>query len=94
MKTMKDYHILYLKSNLLLLTDVFEKFRNNSLKNDGFCPSLYLIVPALSWDAVLNMTKIKLELIPYLDTYIFFGKGMRGGVSLFLIDMVKPTISL
>ena len=33
MKTVKDYHNLYLKCNVLLLADVFEKFRNNSLKN-------------------------------------------------------------
>ena len=33
MKTMKDYHNLYLKCDVLLLADVFEKFRSNSLKN-------------------------------------------------------------
>ena len=40
-----------------------------------------VIAPALSWDAMLNMTKIKLELISDPDMYIFFEKGMRGGVS-------------
>ena len=39
-------------------------------------------VPALSWDAMFNMTKeMELELIPDLDMYIFFEKGTRGGVS-------------
>ena len=38
-KTVKDFHDLYLKCNVLLLADVFEKFRNNSLKNYGLCPS-------------------------------------------------------
>ena len=47
-----------------MLADVFEKFRNNSLKNYGLCPSHYLSAPALSWDAILNMTKVELELIP------------------------------
>ena len=37
-KMMKDYHSLYLKWDVLLLTDVFEKFRNNSLKNYRLCP--------------------------------------------------------
>ena len=40
-KTMKDYHDLYLKCDVLLLADVFEKFINNSLKNYGLCPSHY-----------------------------------------------------
>ena len=63
MNTMKDYHDLYLKWDVLLLTDVFENFRNNSLINYGLCPSHYLSLPALSWDAILNMTKMKLEFI-------------------------------
>ena len=45
------------------------------------CSSHYLSTPALSWDAMLNMTKVKLELISDLDIYIFFEKDMRGGVS-------------
>ena len=41
MKIMKDYHELYLKHDVLLIADVFEKFRNNSLKNYGLFPSHY-----------------------------------------------------
>ena len=59
MKTRKDYHDLYLKCDVLLLADVFEKFRNISLKNYGLCPSHYLRAPGLSWDAMLKMTKIE-----------------------------------
>ena len=81
MKTMKDYHDLYLKCDVLLLADVFEKFRNTSLKNYGLCSSHYLSAPALSWDTMLNMTKVELELIRDHDMYIFFEKGARGGVS-------------
>ena len=57
MKTMKDYHNLYLKCDVLLLVDVFEKFRNNSLTNYRLCPSHYLSAPGLSWDAMLKMKK-------------------------------------
>ena len=62
-KTMKDYHDLYLKCVILLLTDVFQKFRNRSLKNYGFYLSYYLSAPDLSWDAMLYITKVELELI-------------------------------
>ena len=48
MKTMKDYHDLYLKCDILLLADVCENFGNNSLKNYGLCPSHYLSAPGLS----------------------------------------------
>ena len=63
MKTMKDYHELYLKCDVLLLADVIEKFRNNSLKNYRLCPSQYLSTPGLSWDAMIKMKKVKRELI-------------------------------
>ena len=60
---------------------VFEKFRNNNLKNSGLCLSHYLSAPALGWDAMLNMTKIELELTSDADMYLFFQKGMIDGVS-------------
>ena len=81
MKTVKDYQNLYLKCDVLLLADVFEKFRNNSLKNCGLCSSHYLSAPSLSWDAMLKMIKIELELISDPDIYVFFEKGTIGGIS-------------
>ena len=74
---------MHLKRDVLLLADVFEKFRNNSIKNYGLCPNHYLSRSAweTSLDRMLNMTKVKLELISDPDMYIFFKKGMRGGVS-------------
>ena len=66
MKKMKDYYDLHLKCDVLLLADVFEKFRNNCLKNYGLCSSHYLSAPALRWDAILNMTKVKFELVQIL----------------------------
>ena len=80
-RNLKDYHDLYLKCDALLLADVFEKFRINSLKNYLLCPSHYLSVPALRCDAMLNMTKIKVELISDLDLIPFLEKSMRGKVS-------------
>ena len=53
---------------------MFEKFVNNSLKNYELCPSHYISAPGLSWDAMIKMTKNKLELIPDRDMYILFEK--------------------
>ena len=93
MKKMKHYHDLYLKCDVLLSADVFENFRNTSLNNYGLCPGHYLSAPASSWDAMLNMAKVELELIPDPDMYIY-EKGSIGGVSYILIDILKPTISI
>ena len=75
----------------LILTDVFEKVRSNSLKNCGLCPNHYLSAPGLSWDAMLKMTKIKLELSPDPDMFIFFEKGTISEFIVFPIDIAKPT---
>ena len=72
---------MYLTCDVLLLGDVFEKFRSNSLKNYGLCPSHYFRAPSLSWDAMLKMTRIELELIPDPDMYILSEKGTRSGIS-------------
>ena len=76
-----NYRDLYLKCDVLLLADVFEKFRNSSLKNSRLCPKHYLSAPALSWDEELNITKGELEFISDVYMYLFFKKGMKTRVS-------------
>ena len=80
-RNMGEYHDLYLKSDVLLLADVFENFRKTSLLNDGLDPCHYVSTPGLSWDAMLQMTGINLELITDIDQQLFIEKGMRGGIS-------------
>ena len=81
LKTMGDYHDLYLISDILLLADVFENFRETCLQYYKLDPCHYFTSPGLSWDAMLKMTNIKLELIVDIDMYQFIEKGMRGGTS-------------
>ena len=80
-KTMGEYHDLYLKSDVLLLADVFESFRKTCLQHYKLDPCHYFTSPGLSWDAMLKMTNIKLELIIDVHMYQIIEKGMRGGVS-------------
>ena len=80
-KTMGEYHDLYLKSGVLLLADVFESFRKTCLQYYKLDPCHYFTRPGLSWDAMLKMTNIKLELMTNVDMFQFIEKGMRGGVS-------------
>ena len=78
---MKDYHDLYLKCDVLLLADIFEKFRHRCLENYGFYSSHYLRASVLSCNAILSMTKVKLDLIFGVNMYLLFEKGMRSGIS-------------
>ena len=82
MRTMRNYHDLYLETDVILLADVFEEFRKMSLNYYRLDPLHYVSSPGLSWDACLKMTKVDLELISDPDQYLFIEKGMRGGVSM------------
>ena len=71
MNIMGDYHDLYLKTDALLLCDVFEKFINTCLDYYGLDPCHYFSSPGLSWDAMLKKTKIELNLISDIDMHLF-----------------------
>ena len=81
MKSMVDYHDHYLKKDVLLSADVFEKFIATSFKFFGLDPCHYFSSPGLSWDAILKMTGVKLEKISDIDKYLFIEKELRGGTS-------------
>ena len=78
---MGEYHDLYLKTDVLLLADVFESFRKTCSQYYKLDPAHYFTSPGLAWDAALKMTGITLDLITDVDMYQFIEKGMRGGVS-------------
>ena len=79
--TVGDYHDLYLKTGVLLLADVFEKFINACLGYYGLGPCHYFSSPGLSWIAMLKMTEIELDLISEIDIHLLIEKGMRSGIS-------------
>ena len=81
MNTMDDYHDLYLKTDVLLLANVFEKSINICLDYYGLDPCNYFPSPELSWDVMLKMTRIELDLISDIDMHLFIEKGMRECIS-------------
>ena len=80
MKNKGDYHNHYLKKDVLLLADVFEKFIDTCLKFYGIDPCHYFSSPGLSWDAMSKMTEIKSEKLSDIQKYLFIEKGFRGGI--------------
>ena len=75
---MTDYHNHYLKKDVLLLAYVLEKFINMYLTNFyKLDPSRYFSSPGLSWNAMLKMTGMKLELISDINMNLFIEKGLK-----------------
>ena len=79
--TMRDYHDLYLKSDVLLLADIFENFCDVCWTYYELDPAWYYTAPGLAWDAALKKTGVELELLSDPDMLLMVEKGIRGGVS-------------
>ena len=80
-KNIRDYHDLYLKSDTLLLADVFENFRSTCLRHYNLDPAHYYTSPGLAWDACLKETGQELQLLHDYDMLMMFERGIRGGIS-------------
>ena len=82
MKTLRDYHELYNKVDVLLLADVFENFRDICIENYKLDPAHYFTAPGLAWDAALKVTEVNLELLSDVNMLLMVEKGIRGGISI------------
>ena len=76
-----EYHDLYLRTNVVLLANVFESFRRACLGNYGLDPSHFCTAPGLAWKACLKKTGIRLELLLDPDMLLMFERGIRGGIT-------------
>ena len=70
-KTLREYHDLYLLTDVLLLADVMHAFRTMCLENYKLDPWRYCTTPGLTWDAGLKMTGVRLDRIEDVDTHLF-----------------------
>ena len=90
-ESMKDYHNLYNLSDILLLADVFENFRNIYMTHYGLDQDWYFRAPGLAWDVAFKIVKIQLELLSDLDLLLMIESGIRGGIATISHATLKPT---
>ena len=79
-KNFGEYRDLYLKSDVLLLADVFEKFREMCLKSYELDSVKFISAHRLAWQAALRNTEVKLELLTDVDMLLMVEKGIRDGI--------------
>ena len=80
-KNLGEYHDLYLMTDVYLLSDVFENFRDMCLNFYGLDPAHYITLPDYSWSAFLSLTGVRLHQIHNKDMYEMVEKGLRGGMT-------------
>ena len=80
-KNFGDYLMLYLKTDVILLADVFEKCRRLFHQVYGLDPCHYYSAPNISWDAMLKTSKVKLDLLSGIDMLLFCERAIRGGLN-------------
>ena len=88
-KNLGEYHDLYLETDVLLLTDVYENFRKQCLTDYELDPAHYYTLPNFAWDAMLLKTGIELELLHDEEVYKMIEQGLRGGMC--QVSMRKAT---
>ena len=82
LKNLGQLHDLYMEVDTLQLADVFETFRDRSLKNYRLDPAHFSTLPSLTWQAGLKYTSVELEIPRDIDMQIFFDRGLTGGISM------------
>ena len=76
-----EYHDLYLRTDVVLLANVFEEFRDTCLQHYKLDPAHFYTSPGLAWKACLKCKEIRLELLTDSDMLLMFERGIRGGIT-------------
>ena len=75
-----EYHDLYVQSDILLLADVFENFKNKCTDKYEYDSALFVFARGLAWRPCLKNTRLKLALLTDIDMLLMFEKGIRGRI--------------
>ena len=78
--SLKEYMAVYLLSDICLLADVFQAFRNQSLDKYQLDPAYFVSVPQLAWNALLKHIDRPIPLITDPEMYRMIQPNIRGGI--------------
>ena len=80
-KTSGGYHDLYVQADTAQLSDVFESFSSLCLKEYQLDPAHFVSAPSLAVEAMLKITKAKIELFTDINMVLMTEKGIRGSLT-------------
>ena len=80
-RNLGEYHDLYLRMDVVLLENVFEKFRETALKHYGLDPAHFYILPGFAWKTCLKKMRVRLEFLTDPDMLLMVEQGIRGGIT-------------
>ena len=80
-RNLGEYHNLYLQTDVILLANMFEAFRDTCLEHYKLDPVHFYTSPGLAWKACLKKTGIRLELLTNPDMLLMFESRIRGGIT-------------
>ena len=76
-----DYHDLYLRTDVVLLANMYEAFRDTCLRHYSLDPAHFYTTSGQACKACLKCTGIKLELLTDPDMLLMFEQVIRGGIT-------------
>ena len=90
-RNLVDYTLIYCKIDVLILSELFEAFRDEMMNFSGLDPAHYISLPAYSYDSMLKTTKSVLELPTDINMIHFLESGKRGGMSVIGTRHLEPS---
>jgi len=81
-KSIRDYMVVYLLTDVLLLAEVFVNFRETMSRQYKLDPAQFTTISAYAESVALYTSKIKLDLITDIELYFLFESQIRGGLTI------------
>ena len=81
-KNLGEYHDMYLKKDVLLVSDIFQNFRRLCMQYYNLDCIHLVTSPGLTWQTCLKMTGQTLELLTGYDIDLKIERGIKSGISM------------